>query len=283
MNSTHKTLFYPSLLAIILFIVAIIGYWMLRADPEKRITNALGMEFVYIEPGTFMMGSPEDEPGRRGNETQHEVTLTQSYYIQTTPVTQGQWKAVMGDNPSYFENCGSDCPVEFVSWFDAQEFIAALNQQGATTGYVLPTEAQWEYAARADSTTAFANGPITETGSGYDPVLDRMGWYFYNSQVNYSPAMQGKGTHPVAQKDPNAWGLYDMHGNVWEWVADWYGSYPTTAVVDPTGPAWSNFRVMRGGSWNYFAWSCRSAYRDYINPGIRFSYIGFRLVLLPGH
>jgi len=247
-------------------------------------TNSIGMDFVYIEPGTFMMGSPEDEPGRFSRETQHQVTLTQGYHMQTTPVTQGQWEAVMGDNPSYFDECGDDCPVERVSWHDAQDFITALNQQEGTTGYALPTEAQWEYAARAGSTTAFANGQITETGSGYDPVLDSMGWYRYNSHADHSTLfLSGRGTHPVAQKDPNAWGLYDMHGNVWEWIADWYGTYPSSAVTDPTGPSSGTYRVMRGGSWRNNARYCRSAYRDYSSPGRRYYACGFRLVLLPGH
>lgn len=164
------------------------------------------MTFNRIPTGTFMMGSPEDEPMRDSDETQHQVTLTNSYYMQTTEVTQGQWKAVMGSNPSWFSDCGDDCPVEEVSWDDVQEFITELNKLGQGT-YRLPTEAEWESAARAGSMTAFANGDITETGSGYDPNLDAMGWYSCNSDSK---------THPVAQKQPNAWGLYDMHGNVWE-------------------------------------------------------------------
>jgi formylglycine-generating enzyme required for sulfatase activity len=225
-------------------------------------TNSIGITFNHIKPGTFIMGSPVGEPGRydepgTGNdETQHQVTLTQGYYMQTTEVTQGQWKAVMGGNPSYFSNCGDDCPVEDVSWDDIQKFIKALNRREASTGYALPTEAQWEYAARAGSTTAFANGQITHTGNGYDPVLDSMGWYVYNS---------GDRTHPVAQKAPNAWGLYDMHGNVWEWVADWYGKYPSSSVTNPTGPTSGTSRVLRGGSWGNYALSSRSANRESYN------------------
>jgi len=242
-------------------------------DGDK--TNSIGMTFNYIEPGTFLMGSPEDEPGRRPDETQHEVTLTEGYYMQTTPVTQGQWEAVMGYNPSHFDDCGDDCPVAPLTWDDVQDFITALNALEGTTRYALPTEAQWEYAARAGSTTAFANGPITETGSGYDPVLDSMGWYAYNSKNR---------THPVGQKDPNAWGLYDMHGNVWEWVADWYGNYPSSAVVDPTGPESGTERVFRGGIYGIGAKYCRSAYRliHYPDGGGHF-FAGFRLVLLQGH
>ena len=152
-------------------------------------------------------------------------------------------------------------------------FITALNQQEGTTGYALPTEAQWEYAARAGSTTAFANGEITETGDGYDPVLDSMGWSTYNSDSS---------THSVAQKDPNAWGLYDMHGNVFEWCQDWYDYYPSGSVTDPEGPSSCSYRVSRGGSWSSRARICRSAYRCSFYPGYTYSFLGFRLVRAPG-
>ncbi|KPA16234.1 serine/threonine protein kinase, partial [Candidatus Magnetomorum sp. HK-1] len=212
----------------------------------ETFTNSLGMTFVYIEPGTFMMGSPPDEPGRNDNETQHQVTLTKGYYLQTTEVTQGQWKAVMGNNPSYFSNCGDDCPVEKVSWNDAQEFIQEINQKDAYI-YRLPTEAEWEYAARAGSTTALYNGPIEILGDRNAPALDPIAWYGGNSCVSYSGGYNCSdwsqtqyncsscGTHPVAQKQANAWGLYDMSGNVWEWCSDWYGSYPDISVTDPGG------------------------------------------------
>jgi len=240
-------------------------------------TNSLGMTFVRIEPGTFMMGSPEDELGRNSDETQHQVTLTQIYYMQTTEVTQGQWKSVMGSNrnPSYFSDCGDDCPVEYISWNDSQEFIIEMNQRGEGT-YALPTEAQWECAARAGSTTAFANGDITETGCDYEPEpnLDAMGWYCYNSNSE---------THPVAQKQANAWGVYDMHGNVWEWCQDWYDfGYSSDTVTDPEGPSSGSNRVRRGGSWSNGPRYCRSAFRDCNSPDIRYNRIGFRLVLSPG-
>ena len=133
--------------------------------------------------------------------------------MQTTEVTQGQWRSVMGSNPSDFANCGNNCPVENVSWDDIQSFITAMNQRGDGT-YRLPTEAEWEYAARAGSTSAFANGGISVTDCSYDPNLDAMGWYCGNASST---------THSVGGKQPNAWGLYDMHGNVWEWCQDWYG------------------------------------------------------------
>ena len=244
-------------------------------DPTNPVTNSLGMTFAYIAPGTFTMGSPEDESDGYTDETQHQVTLTQGYYMQTTEVTQGQWQAVVGSNPSSFSSCGSDCPVDQVSWNDVQAFINKLNQKGEGT-YSLPTEAQWEYAARAGSTTAFANGEITETNCGYDPNLDAMGWYCYNS---------GSTPHPVAQKTPNAWGLYDMHGNVSEWCQDWYDSdyYNSGFVTDPAGPSSGSKRVFRGGSWSFLSTFCRSARRKSNDPDSAwYGSLGFRLALSPG-
>jgi formylglycine-generating enzyme required for sulfatase activity len=236
-------------------------------------TNSLGMTFILLPAGTFTMGSPSDEPGRFSNEgPQHQVTLTQSFYMQQTEVTQAQWEAVMGSNPSSFSGCPS-CPVEEVSWDDVQTYISYMNVRGEGT-YNLPTEAQWEYAERAGSTTAFYNGGITETGSGYDPNLDAIGWYSYNS---------GSETHPVAQKTPNAWGLYDMSGNVYEWCQDWYSGsyYDSSPSTDPAGPSSGSSRVLRGGSWIYYARSCRSAYRINYGPGNRYKSIGFRLTRQP--
>ena len=216
--------------------------------------NSLGQEFRLIPAGSFMMGSPPDEPGRESGETQHQVTLTKSFYMQTTEVTQGQWEKLMGSNPSYFSTCGEDCPVENVTWDDAQAYIAKLNQKGEGN-YALPTEAQWEYAARAGSTTAFYNGHLTEP-YGNDPNLDVIAWYEYNTED--SP----KATQPVAQKDANSWGLYDTTGNVREWCLDWYGDYPSGSVTDPTGPQTGADHVHRGGGWSQFALYCRTAARD---------------------
>jgi len=238
-------------------------------DLYAEHTNSFGMTFNLILPGTFTMGSPSDELYRDDNETEHEVTLTTRFYMQTTEVTQGQWEAIMGSNPSTFTSCGSDCPVENVSWEDVQTFLTALNSMGEGT-YRLPTEAEWEYAARAGSTSAFANGDITAEQCTYDSNLDAMGWYCYNGSST---------THPVALKDANAWGLYDMHGNVYEWVQDWYGTYPTDLVTDPTGPASGTDRVLRSGSYNYYARYCRSANRNTHSPDYSYSSGGFRLVL----
>ncbi|MBU0733325.1 MAG: formylglycine-generating enzyme family protein, partial [Proteobacteria bacterium] len=231
--------------------------------------NRFAMKFVYIEPGTFMMGSPSSEPGRDDDERQHRVTLTRGFHMQTTEVTQGQWKAVMGSNPSYFKTCGDDCPVEQVSLKDVQEFIQRLNQKEDTNKYRLPTEAEWEYASRAGTETALANGRISELDCNYDTNLDAMGWYCGNAD---------KTTHRVAQKKANRWGLYDIHGNVWEWCRDRKGDYPSGHVTDPKGFSSGPYQVSRGGSYGGSAGSCRSANRNGESPGNQISNLGFRLV-----
>jgi len=231
----------------------------------KKITNSLGMKFVFIKPGTFMMGSPSNEKERSNEEKQHQVTLTKGFYMQTTEVTQSQWQAVMGSNPSRFK--GDDLPVEQVSWNDIQEFIGKLNRTDSGNRYRLPTEAEWEYAARAGSTTRFSFGDD-------ESRLGEYAWYIGNSVSQ---------THRVAQKKQNSWGLYDMHGNVWEWVQDWKGDYPSGSVTDPKGLSNGSNRVLRGGSWYNRAGYCRSAHRFRFRPVYRFLNGGFRLVLLPGH
>ena len=223
------------------------------------------MTFRLIPAGTFVMGSPSGELGQGDDETQYTVTISEPFYMQTTEVTQGQWKAVMDNNPSDFDSCGLNCPVEKMSWEDAQTFIATLNAMGEGS-YTLPTEAQWEYAARAGSNKAFANGDISDTTT--DSNLDVMGWYDSNS---------GSTPHAVAQKKPNAWGLFDMHGNVHEWCNDWYGTYPDISVTDPGGSSSGSYRVLRGGSWYNNARYCRSARRSYSSPGDRVNTIGLRL------
>jgi len=240
---------------------------------SESYTNSIGMTFILLPTGTFMMGSPSDEPSRnKHNENQHQVILTQPFYMQLTEVTQAQWEAVMGSNPSYFSGCPT-CPVEHVTWYDVQTFIRYMNARGEGT-YNLPTEAQWEYAARAGSTTAFYNGGFTPDVSGYDPNLDVIGWYRYNS---------GYETHPVAQKTPNVWGLYDMSGNVWEWCRDWYSDsyYDLGTMIDPTGPSSGLYRVVRGGSLGEFPSCCRSAYRNGFIPDVENGGTGFRLMRQP--
>ena len=215
-------------------------------------------DFVLVEPGTFIMGS---ENGDDDELPVHEVQITQRYYLSKTEVTQAQWYAVMGNNPSRFRRLQN--PVESVSWEEVQTFLQQLNElEGCDGCYRLPTEAEWEYAARAGSQSAYSFGDNAER-------LGMYAWYDANS---------GSKTHPVAQKLPNAWGLYDMHGNVWEWVQDWYGTYPDSMETDPQGPETGSPRVMRGGSWSSTARYVRSANRDDWWPGNRNSRVGFRLV-----
>jgi formylglycine-generating enzyme required for sulfatase activity len=215
----------------------------------------LDIEMAYIGPGTFMMGDIGDA---------HQVTLTKPFWLGRTEVTQGQWGALMGSNPSFYKWVGRDAPVEQIPWHEAMGFCRNLTDRERTAGrlpvgyeYTLPTEAQWEYACRAGTTGDYAGN------------LDAMAWYDQNS---------GNSTHPVAQKQPNAWGLYDMHGNVWEWCRDWYGNYPGGSVTDPTGPSSGTNRVFRCGSLSFDAGYCRSDLRWH-DPGYRD--LGFRLALAP--
>ncbi len=259
----------------------------------KTFTNTMGMKFVHIAPGTFMMGSPPDEIGRRDDEKQHQVTLTKGFYLGVTEVTQGQWESIMGTSPSYFKNCGDDCPVESVTWNDSREFILRLNQSENTTRYRLPTEAEWEYACRAGSQTAGYTGPIRIIGHNNAPALGDIACYGGNSCVIYSGAYEcaewperqilcsSCGTQPVAGKKPNAWGLYDMLGNVWEWSQDWIGEYPSGHVTDPTGPSVGEWRVSRGGSWDSYAAACRAAARDESGVDDTDYLSGFRVAMTP--
>jgi formylglycine-generating enzyme required for sulfatase activity len=218
----------------------------------------LNLEMAYIRPGTFTMGDGTDA---------HQVTLTKSFWLGKTEVTQGQYEALMESNPSNFKNDGRDTPVELVSWEDAIQFCRKLTDRERQAGrlpegfgYTLPTEAQWEYACRSGTTEDYAGN------------LDAMAWYNQNS---------GNTTHPVAQKQANAWGLHDMHGNVWEWCRDWYGNYPGGSATDPTGPFSGSLRVYRGGGWCGDAGDCRSAVRRWDVPGDRRNGLGFRLALAP--
>jgi formylglycine-generating enzyme required for sulfatase activity len=236
-------------------------------EPRQRWTiPELGLELVPIAAGTFTMGSPASEQGRFDDEgPQPRVTLSKGYWLGKTEVTQREWQAVMGNTPSNFK--GDNLPVEQVSWTEAMEFCRKLTERERAAGrlpegyaYTLPTEAQWEYACRAG------------TSGDYAGNLDEMGWYGQNS---------GNKTHPVGQKKANGWGLHDMHGNVWEWCADWYGNYPGGSVTDPKGPVSGSGRVNRGGGWVYSAQDCRSAVRGRSGPGNRSKNLGFRLALAP--
>ena len=197
------------------------------------------------------------------------VEITKPFYLQTTEVTQAQWERIMGKNPSRFIDCGDDCPVENVSWNDAQKFIKKLNQIEGTDKYRLPTEAEWEYACRAETTTPFYTGECIST--------DQANYNGNYPGKNCSKGEYRKKTVKVGSFQPNAWGLYDMHGNVGEWVQDWYGDYPSDSVADPKGPPTGARRVVRGGGWNYNALGCRSAIRLKNSPGDCNFILGFRL------
>ncbi|MEI7637978.1 MAG: formylglycine-generating enzyme family protein [Syntrophus sp. (in: bacteria)] len=257
-----KKNFVLMLVVISLTIVCFVPYSISQEKGSNTFTSpTLGAKFVLIPAGTFTMGSPSGELGRFNDESpQRRVTISQSFYVQTTEVTQGEWQRVMGNNASHFNSCGDDCPVENVNWNDVHDFIRRLNRQEGTDKYRLPTEAEWEYTARAGTTKRFYSGDN-------DDDLSRAGWCG-NSRSR---------THPVGQKTPNSWGLYDMHGNVWEWVQDWKGDYPAGSVTDPTGPSSGSYRVNRGGSWNNDVRSCRAANRGGYTPDFRNYRLGFRL------
>lgn len=217
-----------------------------------------GMEFVFVPGGCFRMGS---DNGNNDEKPVHEVCLS-DFFIGKYEVTQGQWRMVMGDNPSRFSSCGDDCPVEQVGWNDAQEFISALNSMTGKK-YYLPTEAEWEFACRS--------GGRDEIYCGGNDVAS-LAWYDKNVALR---------THPVGQKQPNGLGIHDMSGNVWEWVQDWSGDYSEKRQQDPSGPASSSTRVRRGGSWHYGAKQSRSTWRSSGYPDDRALDIGFR-IMYPG-
>ncbi len=237
---------------------------------QSQTITVRGVSFrmVLIRAGEFIMGSPADEPGRKDDEIQHRVRLSRDYWMGETQVTQALWEAVMGDNPSAFDD-GGEYPVEEVSWDDCQRFIQDLNRLVSGGGFRLPTEAEWEYACRAGTTTPFHTGRC-------------LGTHEANYDGNYPLEGCPEGeyreqTTRVASFAPNAWGLYDMHGNVDEWCQDWYGVYPSGPVTYPSGPSSGANRVLRGGGWRSDAGGCRSAYRDGLTPDFRYSNLGLRL------
>ncbi|MBR6460739.1 MAG: formylglycine-generating enzyme family protein [Verrucomicrobia bacterium] len=253
---------------------------LVPVPPSKDMTIPLAegvdLEIVEIKAGTFTMGSPADELGRESDEVQHEVTLTQDYWLGKYEVTQAQYEAIMETNPSHFS--GDNNPVEEVSWNDAMEFCAKLTAAAKASGklpegyeFTLPTEAQWEYACRAGTTTALNSGKNL-SGEEECPEMDEVDCYWGNSD---------RKTHPVGQKQPNAWGLYDMHGNVNEWCLDWEGEYPTSSVTDPTGPVTGDYRILRGGCWGNYAYYCRSASRSSNSDDTSDWNYGFRVALVP--
>ncbi|GHU07625.1 hypothetical protein FACS1894158_16120 [Betaproteobacteria bacterium] len=260
MKRFFKTLFLSGCLALAAGVPSAV------AQTGKTFTNSIGTEFILIPAGSFTMGADKNSENANDDETPpHRVSISQAFYLGKYPVTQGEWVAVMGNNPSKFK--GRSNPVEWVSWDDAQTFIQRLNAKEGTNKYRLPTEAEWEYAARAGTKSAYSFGDDAEQLGAY-------AWYNGNS---------GSQTHPVGQKKPNPWGLYDVHGNVWEWVNDWYDSsyYSRSPSTDPAGPSSGQYRVLRGGGWGDSTGFQRSVLRGGSTPddlGIH----GFRLARSPG-
>jgi formylglycine-generating enzyme required for sulfatase activity len=245
-----------------------IGLWMTLIFNDQTVQQT----FRWIEPGTFQMGSPKNEKERHDDETQHTVRLSQGYWLADTACTQALWQAVMNDNPANFkENLNN--PVEQVSWNDVQQFMARLNKLIQNLDAGLPTEAQWEYACRAGAVES------TPFSFGKKIMPEQVN---YHGEYPYAGGKKGlyRGlTVPVKSLPPNAWGLYEMHGNVWEWCHDWYGAYSSEAVSDPMGPPEGVDRVLRGGSWFISGGFVRSALRDYNEPDYRDFNVGFRLAL----
>jgi formylglycine-generating enzyme required for sulfatase activity len=241
----------------------------------NRFTNSIKMKLVRIRAGKFLMGSPADEPGRRPSEHRHEVEITRPFFLAVYAVTQAQYQKVMGNNPSYFSPTGGgraraggdsgDLPVETVSWNDAVAFCKKLSalpaEKGARRVYRLPTEAEWEYACRAGTSTAYYVGKTLEA-----------------RHANFAPSPVNR-VSKVGSYKPNAWGLYDMHGNVWQWCADWFGEdyYRTSPKKDPAGPKAGTSRVVRGGCWLNAGQECRAAIRPAVPPTYTSNHVGFRV------
>ncbi len=261
----------------------------LGAEPAaqpKEITNSIGMKLVLIPAGKFLMGSPKDEKERFHGEVQHEVSITKPFNLGVYMVTQAEYEKVMGNNPSYFSPKGdgkdevedmdtSHFPVEMVSWEDAIAFCKKLSElpeeKKAGRVYRLPTEAEWEYACRAGTKTVFHYGDSLSSKQANFDGNDPYGGADKGPNLNR--------TAKVGSYAPNAFGLYDMHGNVWEWCQDWYngGYYKNSPKEDPPGPAQASDRVVRGGSWYSHGWDCRSAGRHRLGPASRFASLGFRV------
>jgi formylglycine-generating enzyme required for sulfatase activity len=269
------------------------GLWT-RFEVKGERGRTVSQRMRWIPPGRFTMGSPPDEPGRFEYEgPAHQVTIASGFWCFDTPTTQAMWQAVMNRNPSEFKS--PDRPVDSVSWNDCKAFLEKINGQPGVPQLALPTEAEWEYACRAGTRTALYAGPIDILGENNAPALDPIAWYGGNSAHGFElkkgydskgwPEKQyphsKAGSMPVAQKAANDWGLYDMLGNVWEWVAD--ERHPNYECAPSDGSAWLEGeggakRVLRGGSWGFDARLCRSAARFWSVPGDRFDFFGFRPV-----
>ena len=243
-------------------------------NQKRHITDPItGMSLIRVKAGTFMMGSLVKDVDRFNNEILHEVNLTKDYYLGKYEVTQAEWEMVMGKNPSYFKNCGKNCPVDNVSWNKVQKFIRRLNEKakamGLRGGYRLPTEAEWEYAARAGTKTPFSFGENINTAQ-----------VNYNGNEPYNGGSTGEyreRTIGTFSLQGNAWGFHEMHGNVWEWVSDVYVDYPENSVTDPHIQSGGTRRVSRGCGWDDYAGYCRSAFRGRLKPNSSDNDLGFRL------
>jgi len=241
--------------------------WAKHLGLSVQVTNSVGMKLSLIPPGQFVMGSPPGEEWHRDDEIRHSVKLTNAFYMGAAEVTQGQWKALMGENPSFFT--GDALPVDTITWQQAVEFCRKLSEKEGAL-YRLPTEAEWEYVCRAGTTTPFHTGNTIST--------DRAN---YDGNYTYGDGKKGvfrETTTRAGSLAPNSWGLHDMHGNVWEWCADWYAGYPGAEVSDPTGAADGKARVVRGGCWINFPAVCRSANRGKTVPVSWNFHFGFRVV-----
>lgn len=271
--------------------------WPARPEAGTAAAGPLDMRFRFVPAGNYWIGSPEEEAGRFDSETRHRVRLNHGFWLSETEVTQRQWQELIPENPSNFQTCGADCPVEAVNWYDAVTYANLLSEHAGLDpcyelsgcsgrpgrdgyacgqvsfsgldcpGFRLPTEAEWEVAARAGTETAIYTGKLTIRGTS-GPALDPIAWYGGNSDGS---------SHPVGRKDSNAWGFHDMLGNVYEWVWDRWGEYHAGPVIDPTGPEEGSSLVIRGGSWASGARYVRAAYRSGIAPSRRWGSLGFRL------
>lgn len=265
--------------------------------PRERRIECLGLDLRWVEPGHFHMGSPLDETGRwRDEGPSHEVNLPVGFWLGVVPVTQQQYSQIMEVNPSFFQGAGGHAPVESVDWLEAQAFCLRLREKEpppAGFEYRLPTEAEWEYACRAGTQAALFSGPLTVQGTYCASELDAIAWYGGNSGVDYPGGVDSSswfekqfehrtaGTHPVAQKEPNPWGFYDMLGNVWEWCLDGKRVYRQEPAEQPLGPLENVPRVIRGGSWEDRPGDCRCATRFAAGEKHRYPYLGFRLAMAP--
>jgi formylglycine-generating enzyme required for sulfatase activity len=242
------------LMFLVLVIVAIAGIRVIAPTPRpvaRWQDPAAGIQFTLVLPGTFKMGTPSSEPGRDPEEVPHDVTVSRAFYLGITEVTQAQWMSVMGTNPSHFSSCGARCPVENVSWYDVQTFIERLNASGGRA-FRLPTEAEWEYACRAGGMQPFG---------GTDVLTSQFANINGDFPYNGPKGVFRQRPMPVGQFAPNAWGFFDMSGNVWEWTADEHCPYPSAPVSDPRAACGSPLKVIRGGSWAFDANSARCGTR----------------------